>query len=225
MRKIVFPLFILIILASSCSRLDIAVELASTYIVKKGNDYFDLTSSQSKWLRARFNTDFNKVKKTIFPQIAAELLKNADMISVQKNFHEVMVDSAFVRVKNLFYEGLRVFTVSAVAFSDQLTPAQVSYFQKEFDKKNADLKEDSSQKNSYKKMKKNFDSWLGSMTSDQKTALEKFTTTYPDPINEKIEHRKNLSNEFGRTYSNPALRKTFGIYSFRWGNSLNVRPC
>jgi hypothetical protein len=207
-KKIFLSLFF-VTLFSSCSRLDIAVGLASTYIVKKSNDYFDLTISQSKWVRSHFNTDFAKVKKLIFPQIAAEMIKSADIVSGQRNFTEIMVDNTFVRMKNLFYEGLRIFTGSAVAFVDQLTPAQISYFQKEFDQTIAESKEKSTQKNSYKRMKKNFDSWLGGMTSEQKVSLEKFTSTHPDPINEKIEHRKELSNEFAKTYPYPMQRKAF----------------
>lgn len=208
MKKIFLSLF-LVIIFSSCSRLDIAVGLASTYIVKKSNDYFDLTISQTKWVRSHFNTDFAKVKKFIFPQIAAEMISIADIVSGQKNITEAMVDTTSVRLKNFFYEGLRMFSGSAVALVDQFTPEQISYFQKEFEEINAELKEKSSQENSYKRMKKNYDSWLGGMTSDQKASLEKFTSTRPDLINEKIEHRKGLSNEFVKTYPDPLKRKTF----------------
>jgi hypothetical protein len=207
-KKIFLSLF-LVTVFSSCSRLDIAVGLASTYIVKKGNDYFDLTISQSKWLRNHFNTDFAQAKKIIFPQLAAEMIKSADVVSGQKIITEAIVEHTLVRVKNLFYEGLRIFTGSAVAFVDQLTPEQISYFQKEFDQTIAESKEKSSQENSYKRMKKNFDSWLGGITSKQKSSLEKFTSIHPDPINDKIEHRKGLSSEFAKAYSNSLQRKVF----------------
>ena len=58
MKKFLLPLiFIIFFLTNSCSRLDIAVQFANTYVVNKADDYFDLTKEQTKWVRKNFEKD------------------------------------------------------------------------------------------------------------------------------------------------------------------------
>lgn len=208
MKKLL--LFLTIFLCfSACSRIDLAVYFADTYVQSKANTYFDLNSDQSKWLKGALKSDIEKVKKTIFPQLAAELLKAADTVSAQRVLETATVQLSYERVRNLFYEGLRLFAPEAVIFSRKLEASQVSVFQSEFDKKMRDIKEDESSKKSYKRMKKHFDSWLGSMTSAQKKELEEHVQKNPPLINEKVYNRQLLAHEFVRVFPDLSARGKF----------------
>ncbi|MBC7711913.1 MAG: hypothetical protein H7177_01140 [Rhizobacter sp.] len=209
MKKMMLPFLFLIIFLNSCSRLDVAVQFASTYVANKADDYFDTNKEQAKWLKDNFNKDFVKVQKIIFPQMAAELMKAADVVSSKRTIDTMMLQASYDRVKNLFYDVLRTFSAKAVLFADQLTSKQIVYFQKTFDKKMNDLKEDESSKDSYKKMKKQFDTWMGTMTTVQKNELEKFTKANPPLTAEKIYTRQLLAHEFVTAYPDKISRKRF----------------
>ena len=211
MKKLFLPIFFICIsfFFHSCSRLDFAVQLASTYVASKADDYFDLTHDQTKWLKVNFEKDFERVQKIIFPQIAGELMKASETISNNRPVDATTVMMSYERIKNLFYDGMRMFAANAVIFADKLHPNQIVYFQKEFDKKMRDIKDDGSSKDAYKKMKKQFDSWMGSMTSIQKKELEDFSMAYPPITSEKIYNRQLLAHEFVTSYPDRTLRKRF----------------
>lgn len=212
MKKILLPLLLVFcFFFNSCSRLDLAVQFANTYVTNKADDYFDLTREQIKWLRENFEKDFLRVQRTIFPQIASEMVRASDIINTNRPVDTTTVMITYERVKNLFYDGLRMFSGSSVLFADKLRPNQVTYFQKEFDKKMNDLREDENSKESYKKMKKHFNSWLGSLTAMQKNEMEDFSKVNPPVTIEKIYNRQQLAHEFTSSFPDKENRKRFII--------------
>ena len=213
MKKITALIFLILFVTFSCSRLDLAVNLANSYIANKADDFFDLTGDQSRWLKEALAKDIIRVRKTIFPQLATEMLKIADVLSYQKTFDSNSVLKSYDRLEGLYYDGLRIFSPTAVAFVDKLRPAQIEYFQKQADKKFSEMKEDPEEK-SYSKIKKHFDSWMGGMTSTQKKELKKFIEKNPPPIKEVVYNRQHLVHEFIRAYPDKVARKSFveGIF-------------
>ena len=223
MRKFLFVLLIIFSLIS-CSRLDLAAQLAGSYVHKKADDYFDLKSDQSSWLKESFNKDFSKIKKTIFPLVAAELFKAADIISAKRNLDGAIILLTYEKIKKLFYDSLRVFSPEATAFADQLMPKQVAYFQKVAENKSQEIREEDSTKNSYKKMKKNFDSWLGSMTSAQKSKMEVFLSKTPSFIAEKLKFRQSIVQGFVLAYPDNKRRKDYVEKLFNHYESFYISP-
>lgn len=203
---IVALLFITLTSITSCSRIDLAVNLANSYVTNKADDYFDLTRAQTSWLKEALGRDIDRVKKTIFPQLATEMFKAADTLNTRQVFDSNMVYGTYKRLENLFYQGLKIFTPNAVLFVEKLSPAQVAYFQKEFDKKAIDLKEEPEEKQ-YSKMKKQFDSWVGSVTSNQKKDIKNFVTTNPPPVQETVYNRQKMVHQF--VNSDLAARKVY----------------
>lgn len=208
MKKIVLFLLIIVCIVTSCSRLDLAVNLANSYVTNKADDFFDLTGEQSKWLKKALARDIEKVKKTIFPQLAAEMLKISQTIDTQKTFDSATVLLGYNRLEGLFYDGLRIFAPTAVGFVDKLVPAQIDYFQKEADKKFSEMKEDPNKK-SYKKIKKQFDSWAGGMSSKQKDELKMFVDKNPPPAKEVVYNRQHLVHDFVRSFHDKVARKKY----------------
>lgn len=207
-KELLWIVFICFIL-NSCSRLDVAMRFASTYVVSKTDDYFELNREQNKWFREKFEQDFYQVKKIIFPQLAAELIKASDVISSKRAIDANMLSLSYERVKSLFYEGLRMFSANIALFAEQLLPYQIVNFQKEFDKKLRSLKENDSSKEAYSRMKKQFGSWMGALTSIQNDELEKFTIENPPFTHEKIYNRQFLANEFYTAYPIKTNRAQF----------------
>lgn len=86
MKKIVLFLLIIVCIVASCSRLDLAVNLANSYVTNKADDFFDLTGEQSKWLKKALARDIEKVKKTIFSPISGRNVKDFTNNRHSKNF-------------------------------------------------------------------------------------------------------------------------------------------
>lgn len=208
MKKMITLLFIMLLSLTSCSRLDIAVNLANSYITNKTDDYFDLTRDQKNWLKAALDRNIDKVKKTILPQLAAELHKASNTIAAQTIHDANAVYLTYQRVENLMFQALRIFASDAGAFSEKLTSQQMVTFQHEFDKKLKEYKDDP-EKKSYDKMKKQFDSWLGSVTSDQKKKLKSFVAENPPPVKEALFNRQNLAHNFIRVYPDLSARRKY----------------
>lgn len=208
MKKVTALIFFILLITFSCSRLDLAVTLANSYIANKADDFFDLTGDQSRWLKDSLAKDITKVKKTIFPQLAAEMFKVADLISNHKAFDSDTVMTSYNRLERLYYDGLKIFSPTAVGLVDRLRPAQIEYFQKQVDKKFSEMKEDP-EKKSYNKIKKHFDSWMGGMTSGQKKELKNLIEKNPPPTKEIVYNRQALVHEFIRAYPDKVARKAF----------------
>lgn len=208
MKKITALIFLILLITFSCSRLDLAVNLANSYVTNKADDFFDLTGDQSKWLKTTLSSDITRVKKAIFPQLAAEMLRIADVINNHTTFDSDTVLNSYNRLEGIYYDGLKMFSPTAVAFVDKLKPAQIEYFQKQVDKKFSEMKEDP-EKKSYNKIKKHFDSWMGGMTSTQKKELKAFIEKNPPPVKELVYNRQHLVHEFIRAYPDKVARKSF----------------
>lgn len=200
---------LLVFIFTACSRIDLAVYFADNYVVNRAEHYFDLRREQARWLKKAVKADISMIKKTIFPQLAQELLVAADKVNDTRVFDSATVQLSYERVKNLFYEGLRFFSRDAVLFADKLESFQVDNFQKEFDKKMREVKEDDNPKDRYKRIKKHFDSWMGSMTHLQKKELEDFVEHHSAYTQEKIYSRVSLAHEFVRVYPDKVARAKF----------------
>ena len=208
MKRIVILSLTILFLATSCSRLDLAVNLANTYLANKTDDFFDLTHEQSKWLKRSLNHDIEIIKKSIFPQLASEMFKVAEIISTHRFLETMTVFDTYKRFEGLFYASLKVFAPTAMALSEKLGPVQINYFQKEANRKFNEMKKDPERK-SYKRIKRHFDSWIGSMTSGQKKDLKSFINKNPSPVGDVINHRQNLIHEFVSYSSDKIERKKF----------------
>lgn len=208
MKKIVALIMLILCITISCSRLDLAVNLANSYITNKADDFFDLTNEQSKWLKKSLARDITNVKKLIFPQLASEMFKAADTLSNYKTFDSNIVLTSYIRLEALFYDGLRFFSTTAIELADKIMPMQLEYFQKQSDKKLLEMKHDP-EKKSYNKIKKHFDSWMGGMTSKQKQELKAFIDIYPPPVNEVVYNRQTLIHNFIRAFPDKVARRSF----------------
>lgn len=208
MKKLVALIMLILCITLSCSRLDLAVNLANSYIANKTDDFFDLTNEQSKWLKKALVRDITKVKKIIFPQLASEMFNAAETLSSHKTFDSRDVLTSYKRLEALFYDGLRFFSTTAMELADKIMPVQLDYFQKQSDKKLSEMKHDA-EKKSYNKIKKHFDSWMGGMTSGQKKELKAFIDINPPPVKEVVYNRQTLIHKFVRAYPDKVARRSF----------------
>lgn len=184
---------------TACSRLDFAFNWADTYIASEVDDYFDISSQQSKSLKKSLKSDFDKMRVAVLP----DWITNAQQM--QKDVTNGTLDkkeitSIFSSVlKNIDYL-TSLFSETAVEFIASINPKQLEYFSKTFYEKTAEdrqkLHKENSNEEYLKKYCKYFEMFLGSLTSEQKTLIEKHIQTSPFPSELKIKNKEWVFQQF-----------------------------
>lgn len=207
-------LAIIIFFISACSRLELATNWADTYITHQIDDYFDINSIQSSFLKKSLKEDIQKIRVRIFPQVASEMQKILKEVDEQTKFNQEIVSVHEVEFKKIFYDGLKIFEASAVEFSSQLDADQLSKFKKEFGEKTKDLQKEvdrpyKAKEKRFDKIKKQIESWIGNLNNDQKRDVEKFCQLNLFPLREQILNRDKLSREFIESFPDMNKRKEY----------------
>lgn len=184
----------------SCSRLDLAFHWADTYIVSKVDDYFDISSRQSKELKKSLKKDFKKVSKSVLPKIIADVKKFETDLQVS-NLQEETLASFFTESTDYFEDFASYFADSAVTFIATADAKQLAYFEKAFHEKQSEEREKLAdlkkyQSDSKEKYQKYFKMFLGTLTSDQKILIDKHLQESPYPKALKLKNKDHVFASF-----------------------------
>lgn len=212
MKKFLLALLCLVGIVS-CTRLDIAVSWADTYIASQVDDYFDITSTQSKDLKESLKKDITKVRKEQFPVWAAELRRfekdlNEDSLN-EEIFHDYFLKTLETSRKIQPY-----FTDSAVKFISSASPVQLEHFERILRKKNIEdeKKIQDGQKARHETRKKYLrwvDMWMDSLTKGQEQLLNQHLTDTPFPVLAQIKNRNYSLEKFGEAGKSTEDLKSF----------------
>lgn len=183
---------------SACSRLDFAFNWADTYIASEVDDYFDISSQQSKSLKKSLKHDLDKIKSA-FPEWITEarhVQKTISSGTLDKN--EINTIFSFV-IKNVSHI-TTLFSETAVEFIATIDPKQLDYFTRIFHKKAEEDREKLLGKKNLedllKKYYKYFEMFLGSLTTDQKNLIENHVHVTPFPSQLKLKNKEWVFQQF-----------------------------
>ncbi len=212
MSKRIILFFIIIFVLSSCSRIEFATNWADTFVASLADHYFDTSSFQSRFIKRSLQDDIKKIRVQIYPRIAIALDKVLTEFESNKEFNLEMINTHEQELHSIFNDSLKILEPSTVEFVSLLSPKQLEYYKKEFKDKTDDLKDDIKTKElvherQFEKMKKQFENWIGSLTSDQKKDINDFCNNTPFPFKEQINNREKVSNLFVENFSNVEKRK------------------
>ncbi|WP_291516025.1 DUF6279 family lipoprotein [Bdellovibrio sp. ArHS] len=198
--------------ASACARLDIAVNWADTFIAAKVDDYFDISSEQSKSLKKSLQSDFKKIKQDVLPQWIKSA-KDLERDVASDSLSQEKIQRTFEMVTSSFEHFTAHFSRTAVDFIGTTKNDQWTYFAKAFNEKNEDdLKEISSshyEKKQKKRYFKYFEMFLGDLTEEQTHLIEKHLRESPYPAELKIKNRKHIYQVFVEKRQHPDGLKEF----------------
>lgn len=200
MKNICLVLSLGLLLLSGCSRLDIAYRWADTYIASKVDDYFDISSEQSKALKKDIKKDLGVMKTTLLPQWTERLEKIQNDVETG-----TLTDSKVAVYFGQFFKDIEQinshFATTAVDFISSTQPTQIEYFKKSFAKKN---REDIEKAQNITKIQKDyrgkyadvFEMFVGSLTKDQEKMIEESVKNSPYPAELKAKNKAYIFNEF-----------------------------
>lgn len=212
MRNLVIILICLLSLVS-CTKLDVAVSWADTYVISQIDDYFDINSQQRKDLKESLKKDIKKIRVEQFPEWAAELRRFQKDISDDKltdvSFHDYFVKTLETTKKIQPY-----FTDTAVKFIATTTTPQLEHFERTLRKKNVeDEKKIQDGKKARDESRKKYlrwtEMWIDSLSKDQDQLLNQHLTNNPFPALEQIKNKNYVLEKFHEARKSPEDLKKF----------------
>lgn len=201
MRKLLLIIVLpFIFILTSCSRLDFAFNWADTFIASKVDDYFNISFQQSRDLKKSLNNDFGKIKNQILPKLISSA-KNISHDIMQNHLTKESVDAAFTSTMDFLQEVPSYFSDTSAVFLKSLNERQFNYFSKAFRKKLNEDSEKLKNKQEYEKelcekYYKYFEMFLGDLTADQKSLIQKHISMTSTMAGLKIKNKHWLFEKF-----------------------------
>ncbi|AFY02948.1 DUF6279 family lipoprotein [Bdellovibrio bacteriovorus] len=198
---------------TGCNHFGIAFKWADTYIASKVDDYFDISSSQSRDLKNGVQKDLGEIKSEVLPQWIARLK------GLQKEVQKGTLDSS----RTSFYFDLFLrdveqinarFAGTAGRFLSSTEPRQLATFAREFEKKTqADL-DKFHQTSKYRKEMRNkyteyFEMFLGSLTSEQEDMINAHLDSSPFPGELKARNKAHILTRYQQLMTTPEAKREF----------------
>ncbi|MDG0818113.1 DUF6279 family lipoprotein [Bdellovibrio svalbardensis] len=213
MNRVLLCLCLSFVFLTGCSRLDIAFRWADTYIASKVDDYFDISSKQSKELKNDINKDLQAIRTEVLPTWIERL----------KGIQKEVNDGPLSEDRVSFYFALFLkdieqinskFSDTAVDFIATTNPEQITYFTKAFHKKNMEDLEKFQDKAKFKSEYRDkyidwFEMFIGSLNKEQKNMLEESLNTSPFPADLKVKNKEFVFQKFLRETSSTEQMKAF----------------
>ncbi|WP_413557107.1 DUF6279 family lipoprotein [Bdellovibrio sp. HCB209] len=200
MKKIYLTLVLGVLFICGCSRLDMAYRWADTYIASKVDDYFDISSAQSKALKKDIQKDLGVLKTSLLPQWTERLE------SIQKDIESGTLSDSKVAVyfASFFKDVDQInshFATTAVDFISNTKASQIEYFKKSFNKKNQEDIEKAQntaklQKTQREKYADAFEMFLGTLTKEQEQWIAESVEKSPYPSELKAKNKAYIFKEF-----------------------------
>lgn len=213
MNKFLIVLSLAFLGLTGCSRLDIAFNWADTYIASKVDDYFDISSKQSKDLKHDIQKDLQGIKSEVLPQWIARLKGIQEEVTAG-TLHDERIAFYF----SLFMKDVEQFSSrfsgTAVDFISTTNSQQLDYFAKAFHKKN---QEDLEKAQNTAKLKKDYrdkyfewiEMFVGSLNTDQKKMVEDNIALSPFPAELKAKNKEYIFEKFMAMKGSPEEMKNF----------------
>lgn len=206
-------LFFCVFGISACSRLDIAVNWADTYISAKVDDYFDITSEQKRALKESLKNDIRRLRKEQFRLWALELQKLQNDLKTN-NLDEARFQDHYQRMLANSQKLQPYFTNTASDFIATTTSEQLNHFEKFFRQKNhEEEKKFKTAPQVLRETKKKYLRWtdmfLGPLSKDQERILSEHLEMHPFPARLQIKNKALLLQKIQESRHSPETLKNF----------------
>lgn len=213
MNKFLLILCLGLVSLTGCSRLDMAFRWADTYIASKVDDYFDISSKQSKELKNGIQKDLEGLKAQVLPSWI-ERLQGIQQEVQTGSINDSRVAFYFAAFMKDVEQINSYFSSTAVNFIASTNLKQIEHFNKSFQKKNQDDLEKSRDlayvKNEYReKYEEWFEIFLGSLTAEQKKLMDDNLNNSPFPAELKAKNKNFVMQAFLNHKDSPEEMKAF----------------
>lgn len=179
----------------SCSRVDLALNWADTFLYYELKGQFDFKGLQKDVTEKVADQFVADMKKDWIPQLADRLKILGDKIEIAKEdaFKKIFQDEALfleTHFKKIFVIG----SAQVPAIAKTLTKENWTHFQRKFEEKNKEIisKEEKS------KMLENLESFTGPLNKDQRQMVTQWLIENPNDNKLRVDNRKHVMNQLNQ---------------------------
>lgn len=228
--------FFLVGLVTGCSRLDIGLKFADTFLIRQIDQAFDLDKEQKQTLEAPIQASVQKVRSEYLPLLGGRLrhFESQWMAPDSLTDEEIagQIEGVILQVRDFTKIELGAWT----PLSSKLTPAQMDHFKEYIHKRRAEREKNYSkglsyQKTQVKRWRRTFEYFFGFWSKDIETSLIEHLNANPFPRDLQREHQEQNLKAFLQTKEAPErrsqiltdlLEKSFGNIQGPYGEALKA---
>lgn len=185
---------------SGCSRLDIVMRWADTFVMSSVTDYFELTSEQDDLAREEFKSALKDVQKKDFPAFVERLREFAEQVE-KKDLTDTKMDQFLASVDKSLKVSLARFEPMAQKLVADQVKTDFKMFDKEFSRKlEKDMKKAKDPAEQLEKARKNVERFVketvGQLRPEQEIEIQAFIKAEPFPAILQVESRQFTFDKF-----------------------------
>ena len=214
-------IFSLSFLLTSCTKLDLMVGWADTFIMSSITDYFDLNSDDKAKVKTELKSVLQQIQKQDFPAYAEHLGKLADVIE-KNELNPTFVAKYLGELESLIFKSGQRFE----PFAQNLVSMQAKTNFEEFDEKFASRQKENFEKaESVKKLakesRKKMNRWVNEtvefLTEEQERSYNELLLNHPVPMRLLLESRQSVFEKFKIARAQPETRQKFiQTFFYNW---------
>lgn len=180
---------LLSIMISSCSRVDIAINWADTYLYYELKSQFDFSGVQNENTEKAADEFIASIKKEWLPIVAQQLRGIADRVESipndeLKSYLRKESDGFGVHLKTL----LMLAANQVPNLEKTITSKNWTYFKSKFEKKNSEILKDTVKN----RMEENIELFMGPLSDSQSKLIQKWITDNPPNNLLRVENRRHI---------------------------------
>lgn len=200
MNKNFVLLILSVALLSGCNRLDIAYSWIDTFMVARVDSYFDISSKQSRELKASINKDLKAIQASVLPKVI-ENMKDIEKDVAKDQLQKERIAEHFTQFLGEFEKLHGYFAQTASEFVGGASPQQISNFEKSFSKKiQEDLQKAQNSAKHLKDARKKYVNWfetfLGNLSKEQQAAIDSHLKRSPFPMELRVRSKAHAVSQF-----------------------------
>lgn len=198
---------VLLVLTSSCSRLDIALNYAPRYMANQIDENFDLSSERYENLKSRMETDIQNNKKLIVDEVVKALDEVSLLANKNREVTAADIQQLNSKMRELQRQGVYLFKPSFSELILQIKETEIKKLTelseerfKKAEKRLADR--DEYMAKSMKGFERAMDFMFDAASAEQKKVYRQFVEGNMDYFQLHLQHRKNHISKYTELQAN-----------------------
>jgi hypothetical protein len=185
---------LLIAFSTGCSRTDLALKFADTFVALEIKDQFDLSGKQKDKAEEISKNLIVDIKKEFLPLISAELLKiSKEVDSLDPAQAKPYFSAKAETFRNIGIQFYPIVARRVPAFAEILTEKNWKAFKENCEEKNRQIL---SEKTQNSRTTDNLEFFIGSLTPEQEKFVDELIQRFPRNSSLRAQNRSHSLNEF-----------------------------
>jgi hypothetical protein len=221
-----FIFFGFLVLFGGCSRMDLALRWADTFVLATVDDYFLMNTSQKTRARSEFNQALEQVRRNEFSRLA-DLLEDSAQKLESSQFGAPEIEAFHKTFNQIFRAAVGRFELMGQNLLADQVATDFKLFDQEYKEQQEDREKDlgdakAQSKKTLKSIEDFIEETVEYLNKSQKLELQEFILKHPRPAQLAFQSREKMYEKFKALRKDEALRRAFVTTYFTDWESLQT---